>query len=99
MVMTWREEEEDKRIIVKRSSFSKLVGVVLKRENKFFLGRKEGNPKLLGGEVEWFFFGRTISFGVGITKVGGLNLMMTETFYWGINNCFFILFDLAHSCR
>ena len=45
------------------SNFFKQVGVVLERENKFFLGRKEGNPKLLGGEVGWVFFGRTISFG------------------------------------
>ena len=53
------------------------MGFVLERENKFFLGRKEGNSKLLGGEVGWFFFGRTKSFGVGRTKVGGLNLMIS----------------------
>ena len=75
------------------------MGVVLERENKFFLGRKERNPKLLGGKVEWFFFGRTISFGVGRTKVGGLNLTMVGTFFWGINNCFFIRSNLAHSCH
>ena len=25
--------------------------------------------------------------------------MMTVTFYWGINNCFYIRSDLASSCR
>ena len=44
------------------------------------------------------FFGRTISFGIGRTKVGGLNLMMVGTFSWGINNCFFIQSDLDYSC-
>ena len=39
------------------------------------------------------FFGRTKSFGVGRTKVGGLNLMMAETFSWGIN--INSLFDLT----
>ena len=41
-----------------------------------------------------FFFGRTISFCVGRTK-----LMMAGTFSWGINKCFLIRFDLAYSCR
>ena len=41
------------------SYFSKQKGVVLKSENKFFLGRKEGDPKLLGEEVGWLFFGCT----------------------------------------
>ena len=58
---------------------------------------KEGNPKFLGGEFEWLLFGRIVSFGGERTKVGGLNWMMAETFSWGINNCFFIRFDLAHS--
>ena len=49
-------EEEDEEGKVKEFSLSKQVGVVLERENKFFLGMKEGNPKLLGEEVEWFFF-------------------------------------------
>ena len=49
-------------------------------KNRFFLGRKEGNLKLLGEEVEWLFFGWTISFGGGRTNVGGLNLMMVEIF-------------------
>ena len=53
---------------------------VLERENKSFLGRKEENYKLLGEEVIWFFFGRTNSFGIGRTKVGGLNLMMARIF-------------------
>ena len=56
------------------------MGVVLESENKFFLGRKEGDPKMFGEEVEWLFFGGTISFGEGRTKVGGLNLMMAGTF-------------------
>ena len=55
------------------------MGDVLERENKFFLGRKEGNPKLLR-EVKWLFVGGTISFGGGRTKVGGLNLMIIEIF-------------------
>ena len=46
------KEEEDKKGKVKGFPLSKQVGVVLERENKFFLGRKEENPKLLGGEVE-----------------------------------------------
>ena len=69
------------------------MGVVLEK-NKFFLGRKEGNPKLLRGEVEYLFFGRTISFGGGITKVGGLNLMVARIFSWGINNCFINILDI-----
>ena len=84
------EEEEDKKGKMKKSLFSKQVEFVLERENKFFSGRKEGNSKLLGGEVRWFFYGRIKSFGVGKTKVEGLNLMMAGTFSWGINNCFFI---------
>ena len=44
-------EEEDKKGKVKEFSLSKTVGVFLERENKFFLGIKEGNPKLLGEEV------------------------------------------------
>ena len=83
MVKAWREEEEDKKGKVKKSPFSKQVGVVLERENKFLLGREEGYPKLLGEEVGWFFFGRTIFFGVGRTKVGGLNLMMARAFFLG----------------
>ena len=51
VVTTWREEEEDKKCKVKKSHFSKQVKVVLERENKFFLGMKKGNSKLLGGEV------------------------------------------------
>ena len=89
-VTTGREKEENEEGKVKEFYFSKQVEVVLERENKFFLVRKEGNPKLLGEEVEWLFFGGTISFGGGRTKVGGLNLMMAETFSWKINNCFFI---------
>ena len=49
LMKAWREREEDKKGKVKKSPFSKQVGFVLERENKFFLGRKEGNPKLLGG--------------------------------------------------
>ena len=63
------EEEEDKKGKVKEFPLSKQVGVVLERENKFILGMKEGNSKLLGVEVGCFFFGRTIFFGVGRTKV------------------------------
>ena len=59
--------KEDKKGNVKKFPLSKQVGVALERENKFFLGRKEGNPKFLSGEVGWFFFGKTISFGVGRT--------------------------------
>ena len=40
VVTAWKEEEEDKRGKGKTSPFSKQVGVVLERENKFFLGRK-----------------------------------------------------------
>ena len=47
VVTVGREKEEDKEGKVKEFSFSKQVGVVLKRENKFFLGRKEGNPSCL----------------------------------------------------
>ena len=57
------------------------MGFVLEKENKSFLGRKEGNSKLLGEEFRWFFFGRTNSFGIGRTKVEGLNLMISETFF------------------
>ena len=57
------EEEEDKKGKMKKSPFSKQVGFVLKRENKFFFERKK-DPKLLGREVEWFFIRRTKSFGV-----------------------------------
>ena len=39
-VKAWREEEEDRKGKVKKSIFSKQVGVVLERENNFFLGRK-----------------------------------------------------------
>ena len=31
--------------------------------------------------------GGTIFFSGGKMKVGGLNLKMERTFYWGINNC------------
>ena len=41
MVMAWRKEEEDKKCEVKKSHFSKQVGVALERENKFFFGRKK----------------------------------------------------------
>ena len=85
--MVEREKEEDKKGKMKKFHFSKQVGFVLERENKFFLGRKERNPKLFGGEVGWFFFRRTKSFSVERTKVGGLNLMMVGTFSRGINNC------------
>ena len=44
-----------KKCKVKKSSFSKQTIVVLERENKIFLGMKEGNSKLIGGQVEWFF--------------------------------------------
>ena len=71
---------------VKEFPFSKQVGIVLERENKFFLGRKEGNPKLLGGEVGWVFFGIKISFSEGRTKFGGLNLMIAGNFSWKINS-------------
>ena len=73
------EEDEGEKVEVIGFPLSKQVGVVLERENKLFLGREEGNSKLLGGEVRWFF-GRTISFGVGRTKVRGLNLNMAGTF-------------------
>ena len=56
MVTTWREEEEDKKGKLKKSPFSKQVGVVLESENKFFLRKKEGDPKLLGEKVECLFF-------------------------------------------
>ena len=39
MVTAWRKEE-DKKCKVKKSPFSKQVGVALERENKFFLRRK-----------------------------------------------------------
>ena len=80
VVTTWKEEEEDKKGKVKKFPFSKQADVVLESENKFFLGRKEGDPKLLGEEVKWLFCGWTISFDGGRTKVGGLNLMMGGTF-------------------
>ena len=87
----WREEEEDKKGKVKKSSFFKQVGVVLESENKFFLGMKEGDPKLLREEIAWLLFGGTISFSGGRIKVGGLNLMMAGTFSFEINSC--SLFD------
>ena len=59
-VMAGREEEKDKKGKVKKSHFSKQEGVVLERENKFFLGRKEGNLDFLGEEVRRLFFGGTI---------------------------------------
>ena len=67
MTMMEREEKEDKINKIKGFPLSKQVGVVLKI-NSFLEGKKK-NPKLLGGEVRWFFFKRTISFGVGRTKV------------------------------
>ena len=99
VVMAWMEEEDDEKGKVKGFSLSEQVRVVLERENKFFLGMKEGNSKFLRGEVKWFFFRRTKSFGVGRTKIGGLNLMIAGTFSSEINNCFFIRSDLARSCR
>ena len=51
VVMAWKEEEEDEKGKVKGFPLFKQLGVVLERENKFFLGRKEGNFKLLGVEV------------------------------------------------
>ena len=80
VVTAWKEDEEDEKGKLKKSHFSKQVGFVL-RENKLFLERKKRNSKLLGGEIGWFFFGRTKYFGVGRTKVGDLNLMMTRIFY------------------
>ena len=93
------EEKEDEKGKVKGFPFDKQVEVVVERENKFFLGRKEGNSKLLRGEVGWFFFRRTKSFRVGRTKVGGLNLMMVGTFSWEFNNRFCIQSDLPCSYR
>ena len=46
-----REDEEDKKGKMKKSPFFKQMGFVLERENKFFLERKDGSPKLLKGEV------------------------------------------------
>ena len=74
------EEEEDQESKVKKFPFSKQEGVVLECENRFFLGRKEGDSKLLGEEVGWLFFGMTISFYGERTKFGGLKLMMVEIF-------------------
>ena len=51
-----RKEEEDKKGKMKKSPFSKQVGFVLEIENNFFLEIKEGNPKLLGGDVKGFFW-------------------------------------------
>ena len=48
VVTTLREEEECEKGKVKEFPFSKQVGFVFERENKFFLEKKEGNPKLLG---------------------------------------------------
>ena len=59
-VMAGREEEKDKKGNVKKSHFSKQEGVALERENKFFLGRKEGKLNFLGEEVRRLFFGGTI---------------------------------------
>ena len=85
---TWMEEEEGEKGRVKEFPLSKQVGVFLGRENKFILGREEGNSKLLREEVGLFFFGRIISFGVKRIKFEGLNFMIVEKFSWGINNCF-----------
>ena len=74
------EKEEDEEGKVKEFLFSKQEGVVLESENKFFLARREDDPKLLGEEVRWLFFTETISFGGRRTKVGGLNLMMASIF-------------------
>ena len=74
------EKEEDEEGKVKEFPFSKQEGVVLESENKFFLARREDDPKLLGEEVRWLFFTETISFGGRRTKVGGLNLMMASIF-------------------
>ena len=51
VVMAWKEEEEDEKGKVKGFPLFEQLGIVLERENKFFLGRKEGNFKLLGVEV------------------------------------------------
>ena len=51
-----KEREDDENGKVKGLPFSKQVGFGLEKENKFFLGRKEGNFKLLGREVVLFFF-------------------------------------------
>ena len=93
------KEEEYEKGKVTNFPFSKKEGVVLESENKFFLGRKEGNPKLLEEEVGWLFFGGTISFGGERTKFGGLNFMIVGTFSWGTNSCFLIRLDLARSSR
>ena len=52
MATVGMEEEGDEVGKVKEFLFSKQEGVVLEGENEFFLGRKEGDPKLLGEEVE-----------------------------------------------
>ena len=62
-------------------------------KNKFLMRRKEDGSELLGEEVEWLFFEGTISFGGGRTKVGGLNLIMGETFSW--ESIVYFLFDLT----
>ena len=46
-VATARMEEEGGKDKIKEFAFSKQVGIVLEKGKKFFLGRKEGNPKLL----------------------------------------------------
>ena len=78
---------------------SKAKGVVLESEIRFFLGKKEGDPWLLGEEDEWLLFCRIVFFGGERTKVGGLNLRMMGNFSWGINSCFLILSDMTCSYR
>ena len=103
------EKKEDEEGRVKKFHFSKpkevicpcskAKGVVLESEIRFFLGKKEGDPWLLGEEDEWLLFCRIVFFGEERTKVGGLNLRMMGNFSWGINSCFLILSDMTCSYR
>ena len=66
--------------------FSKPEGVVLEKENKFFLETRRNMVtfRCWKKEKNKFFFVE-IFFGGGRMKVGGLNLRMMENFSWGIN--------------
>ena len=49
------------------------------------------DPQFLGRHKNHIYGQKSyISFGRGITKVGSLKMIITRTFSWKINSCFFI---------
>ena len=77
---------------MKKFHFSKPKRVVLKSENRFFLGKEEkyGDPWLLGEEDQWLISCYPIFFGGGRTRVEGLKLKVAGIFSSEIKSCFLI---------